>query len=878
MLKGTGSGPLPPLLEQYVKLRDAYPDYLLFFQVGEFYETFGEDAERFSRALGLTLTHKTSKDFSTPMAGVPMRAVDAHIERLLALGFRVAVADQVGDPATAQGLVDREVVQLITPGTIQSEVLLRGEDNWLAGVASGDGYGLALLDVSTGEFRCCQVSSRGALYDELARYRPSEVLLAPELSTNQAFSAEFGQRFRSMRSSASFEPEDCVRMLEKQFGGLPAGLDAEAILRACGAVLGYAAQVNPEQQRLSGGQGTLAAVRRLLRYDPGSHMRLDETAIRALEVFEPISPTAPENATLFAALNETRTAPGRRCLKAWLRAPLLDAARITDRLEAVEALYRDAPTRHKIRSSLYRAHDLERLAARVANARANARDLNALGRTLEIVPEVRDCIANLEPRLLRDLAARLDAVPEAGDLVRAALQESPPLRLTDGGLVRDGFDAELDAHRARALEGRTWIAQLEETERARTGISGLKVGYNNVFGYYLEVTNPHLSRVPEDYKQIATLKDRSRYTRPDLREREREVLHFEDRASKREYTVFLELREALAAFTERLQLLAAALAELDVIASLAQIAAERGYVRPEMLEDGVLEIEQARHPVVELALKNPLEDHGERQKAKVEGKGSSVGFVPNDIRIADSNRITLITGPNMSGKSTYLRQTALIVLMAQIGSFVPAKRARTRVFDRIYTRVGSSDDLAGGASTFMVEMRELATILHGASERSLVILDEVGRGTSTFDGLAIAQAACEFLHQTRAATLYATHYFELTTLEGKLSGVANLHVAAQEEATLSSVPGTTGTTGGLRFYHQVMPGPASKSYGVQVARLAGLPPEAVSRAEALLAGFEANSQDKANNVAKALLALDLSRLTPLQALQKLEELQSDLRA
>jgi DNA mismatch repair protein MutS len=868
MLKGTGHGPLPPLLEQYVRLRDAYPDYLLFFQVGEFYETFGEDAERFSRALGLTLTHKTSKDFSTPMAGVPMRAVDAHIERLLALGFRVAVADQVEDPATAQGLVDREVVQLITPGTIQSEALLRGEDNWLAGVASGDGYGLALLDVSTGEFRCCQVSSRGALYDELARYRPSEVLLAPELSGNQAFSSEFGQRFRSMRSSASFEPQDCLQMLEKQFGGLPAGLEPEAILRACGAVLGYAAQVNPEQQHLSGGKGTLAAVRRLLRYDPGSHMRLDETAIRALEVFETISPTAPENATLFAALNETRTAPGRRCLKAWLRAPLLDAARITERLEAVEALYRDAPTRHKIRSSLYRAHDLERLAARVANARANARDLNALGRTLEIVPEVRDCIANLEPRLLRDLAARLDAVPEAGDLVRAALQESLPLRLTDGGLVRDGFDADLDAHRAKALEGRTWIAQLEETERARTGISGLKVGYNNVFGYFLEVTNPHLARVPEDYKQIATLKDRSRYTRPDLREREREVLHFEDRASKREYTVFLELRENLAIYTERLQLLAAALAELDVIASLAEIAAERGYVRPEILEDGVLEIEQARHPVVELALKNPLESQGdgEGQKAKGEGKSSSLRFVPNDIRIADSNRITLITGPNMSGKSTYLRQTALIALMAQIGSFVPAKRARTRVFDRIYTRVGSSDDLAGGASTFMVEMRELATILHGATERSLVILDEVGRGTSTFDGLAIAQAACEFLHQTRAVTLYATHYFELTTLEGKLSGVANLHVAAQEEAV-----------GGLRFYHQVMPGPASKSYGVQVARLAGLPPEAVSRAEALLAGFEANSADKASNVAKALLALDLSRLTPLQALQKLEELQSDLR-
>jgi DNA mismatch repair protein MutS len=840
-LKGTGSGPLPPLLEQYVKLRDEHAEYLLFFQVGEFFETFGEDAERFARALNLTLTHKTSKDFSTPMAGIPMRAADAHIERLLRLGYRVAVAEQVQDPALAQGLVDREVTQLITPGTVLDDAILHGEENYLAGVASGDGYGLALLDVSTGEFRCCHVSSRGALYDELARYRPSEVLLAPELQENTVFSSEFNARFRAMRSSASFEPQDAQEILKRQFGSLPQGLDLEAVLRACGAVLAYATRVADNS--------TLPAVRRLVRYDPGAQMRLDETAIRALEIFEPINPTANENATLFGALNQTRTAPGRRRLKDWLRSPLLDVNLINDRLEAVADLYRDSSTRQIIRSSLYRAHDLERLAARVAAERANARDLNALCRTLELVPEIRASIANLESRLLRDVASRLDPIEEAASLVRASLEESPPLRLTDGGLIRDGFDAELDEYRKHSLTGRAWIAALEESERARTGIHSLKVGFNNVFGYFLEVTNQHRDRVPEDYKPVATLKDRQRFTRPDLREREREILHNEDRASKREYSVFLELRVSLAKFTERLQFLAGALAELDVLASLAEVASERGYVRPEILENGTVQIEQARHPVVEVATRE-----------------TSNQFIPNDINLSDSSRITLITGPNMSGKSTYLRQIALIALMTQIGSFVPAKTAKTRVFDRIYTRIGASDDLAGGASTFMVEMRELASILHGATPSSLVILDEVGRGTSTFDGLAIAWAACEFLHKTRAFTLYATHYFELTQLEQKLSGVVNLHVAAQEEAAH-----------GLRFYHQVMPGPASKSYGVQVAKLAGLPPEAVARAEALLNSLESNSSDRVNVVARELLALDVSRLTPMQALAKLEELQKELR-
>ncbi len=837
-LKGTGSGILPPLLEQYVRLRDQYAEYVLLFQVGDFFEAFGEDAERLSRLLNITLTHKQSKDFSTPMAGIPVRAAETHIERLLKLGQRIAVAEQVEDPSTAKGLVERAVTQIITPGTVALEDILRGEENFLASVASGDGYALALLDVSTGEFRCCQVSSRGALYDELSRYRPAEVLLAPELEDNATFMQEFNARFPIMRSSASFALSDAIAALTVQFGSAPTMLETTALQRVCGAVLAYASKVLEHTN--------LPAVRRVQRYDPGAHMRLDEAALRALEVFTPLSPTAPESATLFGALNDTRTAPGRRRLKAWLRAPLLDAHLIAERLEAVSVLHRDSESRKSIRAALHHAHDLERLATRVAMQRANARDFNALLRTLELIPELKVLLEPLDARLLRDLQTRLDPIANAAKIIRAALIETPPLRLTEGGFIRDGFDAELDECRARALEGRTWIAHLETSERVRTGINSLKVGFNNIFGYYLEITNAHKHLVPDDYRAVATLKDRMRFTRQDLREKEREVLHSEERAQAREYTVFLELRAQLTNHTERLQLLSSALADLDVLANLADIAANRGYVLPTILESGEVRVVQARHAVVETTLDN---------------------FVPNDITLSNSSRIQLITGPNMSGKSTFLRQTALVVLLAQIGSFVPAQSAQLRIFDRIFTRIGASDDLAGGASTFMVEMRELAHILHGVTANSLVILDEIGRGTGTYDGLAIAQAAIEFLSQTKAAVLFATHYFELTKLETTLSGISNLHVAAEEEAQ-----------NGLRFYHQVMPGAASKSYGVHVAQLAGLPPAVTTRANSILQALEQQSEDIAMQTSAQILELDIARLTPLDALKILEQLQSQLRS
>lgn len=821
-LKGQGSGPLPPLLQQYVELRDAYPEYLLLFQVGDFYETFGEDAERLARAVGIALTRKTSKDFTTPMAGIPIRSVDTYLERLLKLGFRIAVADQMELAEDAEKLVRREVTQLLTPGTLTQETLLRPEANYLAALATGDGYGLALLDVSTGEFRGAVFYGKSSVYDELFRYRPAEVLLAPELCHNPSFLEEFQRRFPVMLSAGRFEEEAGLQALRAQFGAVPGGLEHPALLRAAGAVLGYA-------QSTQG--GALPQVQGFLRYDPSAFMQLSEATLRTLEVYDP-SPVgeSSEERTLMGVLGLTRTAPGRRLLRAWLRHPLVEEGPIQARLDAVEALVRDGVLREAVRKILYRIHDLERLAGRLAAGRANARDLSALARSLELLPELVGLLRGSSALL--GTAERLPDLAEVAERIHTALVEEVPLKITEGGLIRDGFDAELDALRQRAEAGRAWLAGLEAAERERSGIP-LKVGYNQVIGYYLEVTRPYYAQVPSDWRAIATLKDRQRYTRPDLREKEREILLAESEARKREYAAFLELRESVGQAAPLVREAAAVLAELDVYAALAEAAAQYGYVRPRFSAEGRLYIRAGRHPVVEQG--------GE--------------FIPNDLELSPGERLLILTGPNMAGKSTYLRQTALIALLAQIGSFVPAEEALLPLFDRIYTRIGASDDIAGGRSTFMVEMEELAQILQGATGRSLVLLDEIGRGTSTYDGLSLAWAAAEHLHdKVRSYTLFATHYFELTALPERLSGARNFHVAAREEAA------------GLVFYHQVLPGPASRSYGLEVAKLAGVPREVLGRAATLLAGLEAQVGDVGQEVLDELLSLDPTRLTPLEAL------------
>ncbi|GAA6733323.1 DNA mismatch repair protein MutS [Thermus oshimai] len=796
MLKGEGPGPLPPLLQQYVELRDRYPDYLLLFQVGDFYECFGEDAERLARALGLALTHKTSKDFTTPMAGIPIRAFDAYAERLLKLGFRLAIADQVEPAEEAEGLVRREVTQLLTPGTLVQEALLPREANYLAAIATGDGWGLAFLDVSTGEFKGTLLKSKSALYDELFRHRPAEVLLAPELRENPAFLEEFQKRFPVMLSEAPFEPM---------------GEGLLALRRAQGALLAYARYT----------QGEAFSPRPFRPYDPGAFMGLSEATLRALEVFEPLR----GQDTLFAVLDETRTAPGRRLLQAWLRHPLLEAGPIEARLDRVEAFVRDSTLREGVRRLLHRVSDLERLATRLELGRANPKDLAALRRTLAVLPELSALLGEGFP------------LPELGPLkeeLEAALVEDPPLKVSEGGVIREGYDPELSALRRAHEEGVAYFLALEEQERARTGIPTLKVGYNAVFGYYLEVTRPYYDRVPPEYKPLQTLKDRQRYALPEMKEKERELYRLEALARRREEEVFQALRERAKREGEALREAARLLAELDVYAALAEVAVRYGYVRPRFGER--LFIRGGRHPVVE------------RRTA----------FVPNDLEM--DHGLVLVTGPNMAGKSTFLRQTALIALLAQMGSFVPAEEAVLPLFDRIFTRIGAADDLAGGRSTFMVEMEEVAQVLREATEKSLVLLDEVGRGTSSLDGVAIATAVAEALHERRCYALFATHYFELTALN--LPRLKNLHVAAKEEA------------GGLVFYHQVLPGPASKSYGVEVAQMAGLPREVVERARALLQGLLARREGALEGVLERLLALDPDRLTPLEALKVLHELRA----
>ncbi|WP_299432097.1 DNA mismatch repair protein MutS [uncultured Meiothermus sp.] len=833
-LKGQGPGPLPPLLEQYVELRDAYPDYLLLFQVGDFYETFGEDAERFSRALNLALTHKTARDFTTPMAGIPVRSVDVHLERLLKQGFRVAVADQMELAEESDKLVRREVTQLLTPGTVMRENLLKPEANYLAALSTGDGYGLALLDISTGEFRGTVLYGKSALYDELFRFRPAEVLLAPELYRNAEFLQEFQRRFPVMMSEEGFEGRSGVAALEAQFDPLPAGLDHPALKRSAGAVLAYALRVQ---------ENGLPQVRSFVRHDPNAFMQISESTLRTLEIYEPSSVgDRSEERTLMGVLGLTRTAPGRRLLRAWLRHPLVEEAPLQARLDAVDALVRDGVLRTEVRKILYRMHDLERLAARLLAGRASARDLSALQRSLSLLPELAGLLHGFGP--LQGLLERLPGLMDVTEQIATALVLDPPFKITDGGLIREGFDPELDELRHRAEEGRTWIAQLETDEREKTRIPNLKVGYNAVFGYYLEVTRPHYALVPEDWRALQTLKDRMRFSTPELKEQERKILQAETEAIKREYAVFLELRENVARAADEVRQTAQVLAELDVYAALAEAAVEYGYNRPRFSTDGELSIQAGRHPVVE----------------------RSSLFIPNDLSINPSARLLILTGPNMAGKSTYLRQTALIALLGQTGSFVPAESATLPIFDRIYTRIGASDDIAGGRSTFMVEMDELATILQNATARSLVLLDEIGRGTSTYDGLALAWAACEHLHnQVRAYTLFATHYFELTALPERMAAARNAHVAAREEA------------GGLVFYHQVLPGPASKSYGLEVARLAGLPKEVLLRARAVMVGLEASQKGLSREVLEELLELDLSRTSPLDALLFLRKLQELLK-
>lgn len=793
---------LTPMMSQYFELCTEFDDSLVLFQVGDFYETFCEAAEISSRTLEITLTKREDSSGTYPMAGIPIDNAASYIETLLDAGYRVAIADQVQDPSEASGVVDRAVTRVVTPGTVlEDELLAAGTNNYLACLitadekregrkdsTSGNATAVAFLDISTGEFRVTSGDSV-VIQDELDRLAPSEVITADGSTVGAEFTVDGMQT--SFREEA-FDPDVTRERVASYVSNPAAVLESEIEIRACGALLAYAEYTQGVDA------GGLDYIARITRYSPRESMRLDATALRSLEIFE--NRDGGDEHTLLGVIDQTSCALGRRTLTHWLRRPLVNQTEIERRHDAVEEFVSRSLVREEARDLLRDVYDIERLITRVSRGRANARDLRSLKETLDVVPELKAALASIECAPLTERREMLDELADIRGLIGRAIQAEPPIEVTEGDVIQKGYDDDLDALRATERDGREWVADLEAHERERTGIGSLKVGYNEVHGYYIEVTNPNLDRVPDDYTRRQTLKNSERFYTPDLKRREDEILGAAERADEREYQLFTEIRDEVAAAAERVQQVASVLADLDVLATLAHIAAERDYTRPTLGGTGI-HIDAGRHPVVET---------------------TEEMFVPNDTDLTDE-RLAVITGPNMSGKSTYMRQAALIVLLAQIGSFVPADAATLPVVDRVFTRVGASDDIAGGRSTFMREMAELSEILHNATDRSLVLLDEVGRGTSTADGRAIAWAVTEFIHdEIGATTLFATHYHELTAIADSRSDILNLHFTVDR------------SNGEMTFLHTVVEGASSASYGVDVAQLAGVPVPVIERSRALL--------------------------------------------
>ena len=821
---------LSPAMQQFMRFKRRHADAILFFRMGDFYEMFYDDAREAAALLGLTLTTRNHGRGSgeVPLAGVPHHAADRYVARLVQMGKKVAICEQVEDPKEARGIVKRDVVQVVSPGTALMDSMLDEHRNnyTMALVPGGDAtdaetcVGLAAVDLSTGDFALDELPA-AAVGDELQRVGPAELVLAQSLGRDWTEIVEDSSPGVpvSRLEDWQFEHRHAYESLTEQLGVRSLRSfdcdDCDLAVRAAGGVLEYLR----ENQR-----GAVAHINRIRRRRRNDHLFLDAAAQRHLELFA----THQENSragSLIEVLDCTRTAMGARLLRQWLAAPLLDAAAIESRLDDVAALLAAAEIRSGLRLQLGDIGDLERLVARICCARANARDLTGLAASLARVPEAAGLARQLprpagrEPtELERALSVLPDTTGLVG-LVRAALVDDPPASTGDGGLFRDGYDEELDGLREIQSGGRSWIARLQAGERERTGIASLKVGFNQVFGYYIEVSKANLERVPGDYERKQTLANAERYVIPGLKEREAQILNATERIAERESRLFAELRERVARWAPEVQECARAVSAIDVLAALAETAEEGGYARP-VIDDGpVIEISGGRHPVVERQLR--------------EGR-----FVPNDLRVGSDEQILLITGPNMAGKSTAIRQLGITVILAQTGSFVPARQARIGVVDRIFTRVGASDNLARGESTFMVEMIEAATILNNVADRSLILMDELGRGTSTFDGLSLAWAIVEHLHQRdgiRPRMLFATHYHELTELEQKLERVVNYNVAVREEEDR------------VVFLHRLLPGPADRSYGIHVAQMAGMPGPVIERAREILARLE-NEQIDAEQI------------------------------
>jgi len=803
-----------PMMEQYFKLKEQYEDCLLFFRLGDFYEMFFEDAKRAARELDLVLTTRDRnkpEEERTPMCGVPYHSAEAYIARLIAKGYKVAICEQTEDPATAKGLVDREVVRVVTPGTvIDASMLEEGRNNYIAAlwaVAEG-GAGLAVADVSTGEVSLHFLEGTewtGHAVNELGRYSPREVLLSPggAVPTILEFLRSREDCRIELGSETPFMPEAARELVERQFPQGVASIpqSAEPALYALGGLLSYLYQTQKSE---------LSHLQTLRYCAGGEFMELDPTARRNLELTETLRGKEKRGSLLWV-LDKTKTPMGGRLIRTWLERPLLSPAAIGRRLEAVGALVGDSVRRGELLLCLKEITDLERLIGRIVYGSAGGRDLVALAGGLSRIPALRTLLEELDSPLLRELREALDDLSPLRELIGRGIVEDPPFSVREGGFIRSGYHPDVDRLREILTGGRGIIAGIEAREKEKTGIKSLKVGYNKVFGYYIEVSKSYYEQVPEGYIRKQTLSNCERYITQELKDLEHEILSAQDRITALEFQLFSEIRAVAASYVGAIQKTAGAVAQTDVLASFAVVAVENNYCMPRVDVSPRLEITEGRHPVVEKMVKGTL-------------------FVPNDTRMDGREHIaSIITGPNMAGKSTYMRQVALIVLMAQMGSFVPAKDAHIGLVDRVFTRIGASDDLAGGQSTFMVEMTEVAELLRCATARSLLILDEIGRGTSTYDGMAIARAVLEWCADPKhlgAKTLFATHYHELTSLEGALSGVRNFNIAAKKRGDQ------------IIFLRKIVPGGADDSYGVEVAKLAGVPDWVVKRGRALLRELE----------------------------------------
>lgn len=875
---------LTPLMQQYMQIKEQYKDCILFYRLGDFYEMFFEDAIICSKELEIALTGKhIGKEERAPMCGVPYHAVDNYLSKLIARGYRVAICEQVEDPKTAKGLVKREVVRIVTPGTnLNTQVLDETKNNYLMSVVHTTNlYGISVVDATTGDYFVTEIDSNRKLMDEIYKWSPSEIICNDTFLVS-GIDIEAVKMINNLSLSPLepwyFDDALCIRALMEHFdvGSLDGiGLKDYTIgIIAAGSIM----QFLRETQKT-----TLSHITKLTPYTYEKFMLLDSSTVRNLELTETIRDKQKKGSLLWV-LDKSKTAMGARLLRSYVEQPLIDYDMINQRLSAVKQLKENMITREEIREYLNPIYDLERLMGKISYKSANPRDLIAFKTSLEMLPHIKFLVKNFDSKLLKEIYNELDDLSDIYELINSSIEDEPPITIKEGGFIKEGFNEEVDRLKKAKTEGKDWLMELEAKEREATGIKNLRIKYNRVFGYYLEVTKSYQDLVPKDWTRKQTLANAERYTTDKLKELEDIILGAEDKLFSLEYDLFCQIRDKIASEVKRIQKTAKAIAKLDVFASLALVAEQNNYVCPEMNTEGLIDIKNGRHPVVEKTISNDM-------------------FVANDTLLDNkSNRISIITGPNMAGKSTYMRQTALIVLMSQIGSFVPADSAKIGIVDRIFTRVGASDDLAGGQSTFMVEMTEVANILRNATRNSLLILDEIGRGTSTFDGLAIAWAVVEHISNTSilgAKTLFATHYHELTELEGKIDGVNNYCIAVKEQGD------------DIIFLRKIVKGGADKSYGIQVAKLAGVPASVLKRANdivneligndlalkartvpteveqprcdtlydniSLEQQFSLFSMYGNDDIITEIRDMDITNLTPIDAINKLYQLQKKIK-